>query len=331
MMRKLWRNSVIIALVAILSACSRTSASAPATGIVFVSERDGNQEIYVIQPDGSGLARLTDNSAVDADPAFSLDGRQIAFRSRRDGTSDIFVMGADGSRPRNLIKDTAAETSYDETMPAWSADGQTLAFITNRFYERTKVNAAVTAAEMGRYQVALLPVSGGKDNITLLGAVAAEQRTVAWSPDGRYIAFSALAGFMLKNIDDNPQPVNLSMWDLQEKRIYPLTSRPQADLHPAWSHDGRFLAFHSTEDDHLEIFVLELATKTVTNLTQHPAEDKQPTWSPDDTHIAFVSNRDGNQEIYIMNADGSNPRNITQNPAADYWPNWSPVSPPDAP
>jgi len=325
-MSKLWRYPVIIALIVTLSACSRTSASAPVTGIAFVSERDGNQEIYVIQPDGSALERLTDNPAVDADPTFSPDGRQIAFRSRRDGTSDIFVMGADGSRPRNLIKDSADDNSYDETMPSWSADGQTLALITNRFYQQTKINAAISVAEMGRHQIALLPVSGGKDDITLLGAVAAEQRTVAWSPDGRYIAFSALAGFMLKNIDDNPQPVNLSMWDLREERIYPLTSRLQTDLHPAWSHDGRFLAFHSTEDDNLEIFVLELATKTVTNLTRHPAEDKQPTWSPDDTQIAFVSNRDGNQEIYIMNADGSDPRNVTQNPAADYWPNWSPVS-----
>ncbi len=315
-----------ILLVIGLSACSPKSARDPVAGLAFVSERDGNPEIYVIQPDGSALRRLTDNPAVDADPAFSPDGRQIAFRSRRDGTSDIFVMGADGNRPRNLIKD-ADDISYEETMPSWSADGQTLVLITNRFYQQIKVNAAVTASEMGRYQVALLPLLGGKDNITLLGAVAAEQRTVAWSPDGRYIAFSALAGFMLKNIDDNPQPVNLSMWDLQEKRIYPLTNHPQTDLHPAWSHDGRFLAFHSTENDNLEIFVLELATKTVINLTQHPAEDKQPTWSPDDTQIAFTSNRDGNQEIYIMNADGSNPRNVTQNPTADYWPNWSPVSP----
>lgn len=331
MTRKLRFYLVIIALMVMLSACRNHSSGIPTPGIAFVSERDGNPEIYVIQPDGSALERLTNDPAVDADPAFSPDGRQIAFRSRRDGTSDIFVMGADGSRPRNLIKDAVGETSYDETMPTWSADGQMLACITNRFYERTKITAVITAADRGRYQVALLPLSGGKDTITLLGAVAAEQRTVAWSPDGRYIAFSSLAGFMLKNIDDNPQPVNLSMWDLQEERIYPLTSRPQADLHPAWSHDGRFLAFHSTEDDNLEIFVLELATKKVTNLTQHPAQDMQPTWSPDDTQIAFVSNRDGNQEIYIMNVDGSEPRNITHNPAADYWPNWSPVLPPTAP
>ncbi len=317
----------ISALIVMLSACRGASSSAPTPGIAFVFERDGNPEICIIQPDDSALERLTNDPAVDADPAFSPDGRRIAFRSRRDGTSDNFVMGADGSRPRNLIKDSADEVSYDEAMPSWSADGQTLALITNRFYQQVKITAAISAADMGRYQIALLPVDGGKENFTLLGAVAAEQRTVAWSPDGRHIAFSALAGFMLKNIDDDPQPVNLAMWDLQEERIYPLTSRPQADLHPAWSHDGRFLAFHSTEDDNLEIFVLELATRQLTNLTQHPAEDMQPAWSPDDTQIAFVSNRDGNQEIYMMDADGSNPHNLTHNPAADYWPNWSPVLP----
>jgi|SRR5215207_7168935 len=69
--------------------------------IAFASERDGNGEIYVMDPDGSNQTRLTNNSVTDAFPSFSPDGSRIAFRSDGDGNSEIFVMNADGS---NLIR-----------------------------------------------------------------------------------------------------------------------------------------------------------------------------------------------------------------------------------
>ena len=65
--------------------------------IAFVSDRDGNQEIYVMNADGSGLTSLTNNAADDYDPAWSPDGRQIAFYSDRDGNWEIYLMNADGS------------------------------------------------------------------------------------------------------------------------------------------------------------------------------------------------------------------------------------------
>lgn len=116
----MYRNRKLIYLISILlviglPVCRPKPSSGPVAGLAFVSERDGNQEIYLIQPDGSALERLTDHPAIDADPAFSPDGRQIAFRSRRDDTSDIFVMGADGSRPRNVTQNPAADY-----WPNWS-------------------------------------------------------------------------------------------------------------------------------------------------------------------------------------------------------------------
>ena len=64
--------------------------------IVFTSDRDGNSEIYVMNPDGSGQTRLTNNGAIDADPVWSPDGTKIAFWSERDGPAEIYVMNADG-------------------------------------------------------------------------------------------------------------------------------------------------------------------------------------------------------------------------------------------
>src|SRR5262245_49125199 len=69
----------------------------PPYRIAFTSKRDGNNEIYVMNADGSGQTNLTNNPASDAGPAWSPDGRQIAFGSFRDGNGEIYVMNADGS------------------------------------------------------------------------------------------------------------------------------------------------------------------------------------------------------------------------------------------
>lgn len=66
--------------------------------IAFVSDRDGNFEIYVMNADGTKQKRLTTNAAADRNPAWSRDGRQIVFQSNRDGNLDIFVMNAAGDR-----------------------------------------------------------------------------------------------------------------------------------------------------------------------------------------------------------------------------------------
>jgi TolB protein len=70
--------------------------------IAFVSDRDGNDEVYVVNVDGSGLRKLTRNPARDGHPVWSPDGQMIGFVSNRGGNRDIYVMNADGSKQRNL-------------------------------------------------------------------------------------------------------------------------------------------------------------------------------------------------------------------------------------
>src|SRR3990170_229305 len=63
--------------------------------IAFMSDRDGNGEIYVMNADGAGLARLTNNLGQDINMDWSPDGTRIAFASNRDGNSEIYVISAD--------------------------------------------------------------------------------------------------------------------------------------------------------------------------------------------------------------------------------------------
>jgi len=82
--------------------------------IVFVSNRDDNLEIYVMNADGSNQVNLTNNYNNDFDPVWSPDGERIAFVSGRDRNNEIYVMNADGSEPRRLTDNTD-----DDVKPDW--------------------------------------------------------------------------------------------------------------------------------------------------------------------------------------------------------------------
>lgn len=109
----------------------------PQGGIAFVSTRDTaagaavpNNEIYVMNPDGSGVVRLTNAPGSDANPAWSPKGDRIAFESNRDGRPEIYLMNADGSNQVRLTNfDTEPTPSnVSATKPAWSPAGDRIAF-----------------------------------------------------------------------------------------------------------------------------------------------------------------------------------------------------------
>ncbi|MCI0551864.1 MAG: hypothetical protein L0287_12990 [Anaerolineae bacterium] len=70
--------------------------------LAFVSDREGNREIYLISPDGTGMVNLTNDPAFDYSPVWSPSGRYIAFLSNREGTLALYVMNADGSNPTKI-------------------------------------------------------------------------------------------------------------------------------------------------------------------------------------------------------------------------------------
>ncbi|AMY07680.1 translocation protein TolB [Luteitalea pratensis] len=110
---------------------TRCDWSPKGNAIAFMNGAIGNQEIFAIDADGTGLRRLTTASGSDANPAFSPKGDLIAFESNRDGTPEIYVMKADGSDvPERLTNFTAEPTpnNVNVTKPTWSPTGDLLAF-----------------------------------------------------------------------------------------------------------------------------------------------------------------------------------------------------------
>ena len=103
--------------------------------IAFISDRDKTSgafwNLYVMNADGSGLTRLTNDQWTDANTiAWSPDGKRIAFssfRARDDGASEIYVMNVDGSGVTRLTNSPGADM-----LASWSPDGTRLAFVTGR-------------------------------------------------------------------------------------------------------------------------------------------------------------------------------------------------------
>ena len=83
------------------------------TKIAFVSDRDGNEEIYVMNANGTGQVRLTDMVDSDTSPRWSPDGTKIVFESDRDGNREIYTMNADGTGQTRVTNNPAADTAPD--------------------------------------------------------------------------------------------------------------------------------------------------------------------------------------------------------------------------
>jgi WD40-like Beta Propeller Repeat len=145
--------------------------------IVFVSNRDGNNEIYTCNADGSNITRLTYDAALDGDPVWSPDGTRVAFiKNMIDGWGNLYIMNADGS---NVIQKTF---TGDARNPAWSPDGTKIAF-TDDIDEAN--NTGIT-------RILIMNLANGAIS-TLFNAIGSTVApTPAWSLDGTKIAFDVI-------------------------------------------------------------------------------------------------------------------------------------------
>lgn len=119
-------------------------------------------------------------------------------------------------------------------------------------------------------------------------------------------------------------------WELYTMRasdpgaVRRLTQHPADDLYPAWSPDGKQLAYSTRQDGNAEICVLDVGTGTVRRVTQQPSEEWAPTWSPAGDLLAYQSDRNGQSDIYACALDGSAERRLTPMEGNHEAPHWSP-------
>ncbi len=261
--------------------------------IAFVSERDGNREIYSLNVQTGLARRLTVNNANDRDPAWSPESGRIAFYSDREGSPDIYVMDADGGNVRNLTRHPA-----NEYHPSWSPDGTRIAFSSDRD---------------GTGEIYMMNDDGS--NVQRLTGPGTNSGNPAWSPDGTRIAFSSS-----RSGDEEIYVMNAD-----GSNAVRLTFSAGHDGFPAWSPDGTHIAFQSNRNGQFDVYVINADGSGERRLTTTASNDWWPEWSGDGTHIAFISDRDGVGAIYLMTADGDDPIRLTPRDSWNDSPSWRPA------
>jgi len=255
--------------------------------IVFTSTKNGNEDIFTMNIDGTDLTQLTDNPTNDMYPQVSPNGKKILYTSDINGTWQLMIMNFDGTEKKQLTNGR-----YRSGYPTMSFDGKYI------FYEVYIDN---------NWEIFRMD-SDGSNPVRLTFNPGADD----WHPFAHPFEFKIIFESGTIGSED------IYFMDFDGSNITKISDYPIRKRTPSISKDGKYIAFAGFEQNSSSIYIMNSDDSNVRRITNNPSSDVHPTISPDNQFIAFDSNLSGNNEIYIINFDGSNMVQLT-NIAGDDW------------
>jgi Tol biopolymer transport system component len=255
--------------------------------IAFVSNRDGINNIFVINVDGRGERRTSHHGGQL--PHWSRAG-EILFVGEGADAGRVFALPLDAHTPRLI-------TTVAGGGPVLSPDGTRVLFGRGPWRSAELVVASPDGGEM-------VKIAGGKTRDGVFSAWNG-----AWSPDGRRIAYT---------FGDSTRVLQVHVINADgtnDRAVTSLTAEYGSAQMPAWSPDGNRLAMqvNAGKDKPAHIWIAIVATGEAWALNVHTESyrDEVPSWFPDGRRLAFQSDRTGSMQVWIMNEDGSGARQVT--------------------
>lgn len=261
--------------------------------ILFTKVEEGlDDDIYVINSDGSNLRQLTNNEVDDSLPVWSPDGQQFAFVSNEKigEPPKIFLMKADGSELRRLTR----SDEYCEFYPAWSPNGEELVYSAERCSEEEQDS-----------QLRVINVDGTNERrLTPMRTDIAAVSDPRWSPDGQWISYNV-------ELAEGGAWFNLISPD-GKKVLEPRSTEAAWFEYPVWSPDGTRVVF--VWEPPASPMKQKLGIMDIPALSWHrldyPGIFDRRCWLPNGRQIAFYSDED--DSIWIIDEDGSNPHKVAE-------------------
>ena len=279
---------------------AKTGAGKPGTieTVLFSGTKNGNTDVYAMNPDGSNVRRLTSDSTSEFAPDFAPDNRKFVFVRYFGGPkqlAELYTANADGSKTTPL---TTMGTSLGT--PRWSPDGSKIVF-----------SAVVDdPAAPNAKNVEIFVISADGTGLKRLTYGVAFDHEPAWSPDGQRIVFAS------DRLGDG-MPVQLYVMNADGLNVQPVGACDGGGCYqPAWSPDGTRIAFLSGARQRIE--VIDIATKTVAPIGPNLAAlgdggfTRYPTWSKDGTTVLFSSTRgiERTFELYAGTPGSADPASV---------------------
>jgi Tol biopolymer transport system component len=255
--------------------------------IVFVAEKDGAWDLWWMRGDGSAPARLTTTPLDERAPALSPDRTQIAY-STSDGALWILTT-ADRKATRLPLDDGARHSN-----PSWSPDGRQIVFTTYTMSGQGE-DATLSIYDVQQKTTRQLLLQDGAQDYARI------------HPDGRSMVYSSSGAITIFGFG---YVVAQQLWtmSLVSGRVEQLLLARGKDTQPAWSPDGRSVAFVSDREGATQLWRAAADGSHVTRLTQGPAASMHPAWSPGSDEIAFVSDDGRASALAVVAASGGESR-----------------------